>query len=179
MRKEIAKAKQPLGEWFRKHAHKKPSVVVNAVIEGVKRFSASPRFEVDMLTWGSWEANEKPGEPPICVGCLATCFIQEIEKIEFEWSIITSRRSRARTTRTTKDYLMRVETAVDRLRYGEVYKILRLCEFSDQESTEIENFLLKEELRELADFPIISASDSDRWLPILESIKVKLEKEGY
>lgn len=106
----------------------KPSVVVRAMINGLEKAQRRKSFVVDMWTYFGLDDDEK-----VCVGCAATCALQELTGInlvyrevkhvlnEYNLRLLDDSMTKlAKIFQARKDDIYLFEKVVDRLRSGYV-----------------------------------------------------------
>ena len=89
----------------------KPSKALECMIEGLIKQSWRTDFVIDMRNYGCIKGG-------ICFGCAATCTIQQIANKNFNSSVITSLRSRAKFLNFSPEELNEFEIAMDYARSG-------------------------------------------------------------
>jgi hypothetical protein len=115
-----------MNEFIQKY-NLKLSDSVNGILQGLKQFSNNPNFRIRMYTFGG--VGSQPvwqDERPICVGCAATCAIQNISGVTFTQENISSYRHLAVAVRF--DELSAYEYAIDVFRRGSPAELIQLHE---------------------------------------------------
>lgn len=160
------------------------SQVVRAMVNGLKRYGDDPDFEIRMATYGAVQRTLEGRE--ICMGCAATCAIQELAGVRFtpdDIEIVTGLSAEnafynhATATGWPIEEVDIFENAVDALRGGNYFihqavrQLQRLgCQFSAAS--------IVEEMSKLA--PLLELNDTS-WrehLPAYEKFAERLEAVG-
>jgi hypothetical protein len=86
---------------------------VEAMIDGLNKYSHNPYFKIDMNTWGRTDGN-------ICFGCASTCALQHLTGIELtpENVHIFHERIKVENKILSNVDLMRFEAVINCLRKG-------------------------------------------------------------
>lgn len=106
------------GQTFRELCKGKVSKAVQAMIDGLKFQSQRKDFRVDMATFGGFSNSGDKGSL-VCLGCAATCAIQQLFGINFTDSQIGSLSGRSRQTVRDANDLDRFEEAIDMVGRGD------------------------------------------------------------
>lgn len=104
------------------HVKGKPSIVVRATINGLRNALRRPNFLLDMRTFGRVSDSSN-----LCIGCMATCALQEITNTQFHSDEITTAGSRSEYVGLPYGTVDRFERVVDLLRGNLLYPLYNFC----------------------------------------------------
>lgn len=143
----------------------KPSDALQAMVDGLKNHSKREGFSVSMSTFGSAVGS-------ICVGCAATCAIQQATGINLTSKSIEDVQARSRRLRVGKEDLYRFEGVIDSVRLGDLQELFDYYCMGEIYSTRILKWKTVQGLPQLY---------TDFWeedLPTYEKLIKKLKKIG-
>ena len=100
----------------------KPSKALWFALEGVKQQQRRPEFEINLRTYGKYEASSGR-----CWGCISTCAIQEAVGQDLEGVDFTNSYYRSEALGLDRKELELFEYAVDYARCGDLGRLLRFC----------------------------------------------------
>lgn len=96
---------------------------VDAMVKGIARFHKRKSFRIDMNNYGGL-TYPKHVSRPICVGCAATCTIQQLSGIIFTVDTVYMRDERAADVGVAPEDIEAFELAVNSIRRGSAYDIV-------------------------------------------------------
>jgi hypothetical protein len=99
----------------------KPSVALQAMVNGLQAQSNRDDFRIRMSTYGAYGGG-------ICYGCAATCALQELAQVNFDFPAISSLKKRAAACSFSYEETDKFEAAIDNARLGELAGLFRFCE---------------------------------------------------
>ena len=99
----------------------KPSAVVNAMIVGLESHANRDDFKINMSTFGM------EGIGGICVGCAATCAVEQITGHKFTTREIEGRENRAVSIHVNYCDLQHFEDVIDAFRHGKHEMLKYIC----------------------------------------------------
>ena len=98
---------------------------VDAMINGLEKQDNRDGFRVDMAVFGDVSCPTAFGKRT-CIGCAATCMIQEFFDVDFDVNSIPNEHTRAAAVNLSIDRLLRFEVAIEYLRCGYPNKLSEL-----------------------------------------------------
>ena len=133
---------------------------VAAMLEGLKNQNYREDFTVDMGGWGCVR-HVRHREKPLCVGCAATCALQEYFDVDFNADNISNVAFRAAAVNAYVDDVDGFEEAINTLRVASAKKLGHFCSL-----TRAENKFVCDKFENL---PYLTTKHWEERLPAYES----------
>ena len=111
---------------------------VDAMIGGLKSQNKRADFVVDMCSFGEVHYFEGSGRKT-CVGCAATCAVQELFNLDFDSTNIGNCSTRAAAINVLEQTAGSFEEAIDDLRIGNVLPLTNFCQLEAYDHLNIEH----------------------------------------
>ena len=108
------------------------TTAVDAMINGLEKQDNRDGFRVDMAVFGDVSCPTAFGKRT-CIGCAATCMIQEFFDVDFDVNSIPNEHTRAAAVNLSIDRLLRFEVAIEYLRCGYPSKLCDLFRLDAQD----------------------------------------------
>ena len=136
----------------------KPSIALQAMVDGLKEQSKRKDFKIRMTTFG--ESNNK-----FCYGCAATCTLQKIAGKDLTADNIGLTNDRATFLKFDPIELKSFELAIDEAREGCLYELFNFCGTAVLNKISYYGFRLK-------------TDDWEEQLPIVEKLIKELQTQN-
>lgn len=105
---------------------------VMAMIDGLEKQDKRKDFMINMGTYGNTGIENNK---IVCIGCAATCAIQQYFGINFNSEYIRHTRQRSLYLNVNTDVLNHFEQAIDHLRFNNPEELSKFCYLTDEDAS--------------------------------------------